>query len=214
MGRGPGREHQEIRRAILGAAKDLAAASGVEALTFRGVAAAAGVSPGRVQHYFTDRATLVRACFDELQSRVRERVQTSLIDTAQTPAAVVAAVLHAMIPSTPEEVTELRAVSMFETLALTEPSLERALGADHAALRDLLVTQVAAARTSASSTDRAGAESAWTPELVGHGLLAVAEGLADEVVHARLAAAEARRILDSMLSSGLGTSLVSGSQRR
>src|SRR5690606_25273825 len=74
------------------------------------VAAAADVSPGRVQHYFTDRARLVQACFDAVQDRARSRVEATLAKVEPSPAEVVAAILRTMIPRSPEDFRDLRVV--------------------------------------------------------------------------------------------------------
>jgi AcrR family transcriptional regulator len=198
MARGQGREHDAIRQAILDAAGALVGTSGVEALTFRRVAAAAEVSPGRVQHYFPDRAALVHGCFDDVQDKVRVRVQASLEAVEPEPAAVVTAILRAMIPRSPAQLEELRVVTIFETLALTEPTLESALQAGHAELRQLLEIQVGLA-LGAGMKEADGAH-IIDPETIARSLLAVAEGLAGEVLHKQLGPDEADRILDTVLA--------------
>lgn len=204
MARGRGRDHDVVRQAIIDAAATAVEQGGLESLTFRRVAAAADVSPGRVQHYFTDRARLVQACFDAVQDRARSRVEATLAKVEPSPAEVVAAILRTMIPRSPEDFRDLRVVTMFETLALTEPALGRALLEGHAELRMLLVDQVALVlRSSGSALEAAGITSS---EMISDGLLAMAGGLASEVLHGHLGADEAHRVLDAALACGLGKS--------
>lgn len=203
MARGRGRDHDAVRQAIIDAAGTAVEQGGVESLTFRGVAAAADVSPGRVQHYFTDRAKLVQACFDAVQDRARSRVETTLATVEPSPAEVVAAILRTMIPRSPEDFRDLRVVTMFETLALTEPALGRVLLEGHAELRRLLIDQVALVLRGPSSELEAA--DAVSPEMISDGLLATAGGLASEVLHGHLGTDEAHQVLDAALACGLGT---------
>src|SRR5699024_9272966 len=181
VARGRGRDQDAIRQAIVDAAGTAVEQGGVESLTFRRVAAAAGVAPGRVQHYFTDRASLVQACFDNVQDRARSRVEATLAAVEPSPAEVVAAILRTMIPRSPEDFRDLRVVTMFETMALTEPALGRALLEGHAELRRLLIDQVALVlRGPGSELEAAGTTS---PETLSDELLATAGGLAIEDLH-------------------------------
>lgn len=198
MARGPGRNHEETRQAIVERACSVVAEQGGEALTYRRVAID-GVSPGRVQHYFPDRATLVRACFDEVQDRALSRVQDSLGVGTPSPFEVVRAVLRAMIPRGPEEIRELRVMAMFETMALTEPALHQALRDGHAELRHMLASLVA-------HVPEGKTAGAIEPAVAVTTLLAVAEGLSGQVLHGHLAADEAFRTIDETLARVLGGS--------
>ena len=210
MARGRGRDHDTIRQAIVDAAGTAVEQGGVESLTFRRVAATADVSPGRVQHYFTDRASLVRACFDAVQDRARSRVEATLAKVEPSPAEVVTAILRTMIPRSPEDFRDLRVVTMFEALALTEPALGRALLDGHAELRRLLIDQVALVlRRPSSELEVTGITS---PEALSDGLLATAGGLASEVLHGHLGSDEAHRVLDAALACGLGKNTTNGTE--
>ena len=210
MARGRGRDHDAVRQAIVDAAGTAVEQGGVESLTFRRVAATAGVSPGRVQHYFTDHARLVQACFDAVQDRARSRVEATLAAVGPSPAEVVTAILRTMIPRSPEDFRDLRVVTMFEALALTEPALGRALLEGHAELRRLLIDHVALVlRGPGSELEAAGTTS---PETLSDGLLATAGGLANEVLHGHLGADEANRALDAALACGLGKSTANGTE--
>lgn len=62
-----------VREAILREASALAIAQGIQSLTLRGVAEAAGVTKGGLMHHFTDKSALVAA--------LRERAITLFSDT-------------------------------------------------------------------------------------------------------------------------------------
>jgi AcrR family transcriptional regulator len=187
MSRGLSAEHDAVQRAIADAACRLVGQSGVEALTFRRVAAEADVSPGRVQHYFPGRSELVHAAFDLVQERARDRV-TSVLGGIDQPSGrdVLDAVLRAVIPQTSDELAELRVIATFETLALTEPAIRDALRTGHQALVDLLTGQVGGAAVQ---------------------LLATAEGLAGQALRDQIAPDDALAVLDAAVTSALGPSL-------
>lgn len=199
MTRGPGRDHEAVRQAIVAAAGRLVGSEGIDSLTFRQVAAAAEVSPGRVQHYFPDRAALVQACFEHVQDMARVRVQAVLANQGDpAPMVLVTAILRAMIPRNAEELRELRVVTMFEALTLIEPKLKGALQDGHAALRQLLTTQVSLALEGRACRDRTN-PARDDPETIANTLLAATEGLAGEVLHEHLPVDEADRILGAAL---------------
>lgn len=210
VARGRGRDHDTIRQAIVDAAGTAVEQGGVESLTFRRVAATANVSPGRVQHYFTDRASLVQACFDAVQDKARSRVEATLAAVEPSPAKVVAAILRTMIPRSPEDLRDLRVVTMFEALALTEPELGRALLDGHAELRRLLIDQVA--RVLCESGSEPEVADATSLETLSDGLLAITGGLASEVLHGHLGADEAHRVLDAALACGLSKNTAHGTE--
>jgi len=137
-------------------------------------------------------------------------VEATLAAVEPSPAEVVAAILRTMIPRSPEDFRDLRVVTMFETLALTEPALGRALLEGHAELRRLLIDQVALVlRGPGSELEAAGTTS---PETLSDGLLATAGGLAIEVLHGHLGSDEANRVLDAALACGLGKNTANGTE--
>jgi AcrR family transcriptional regulator len=199
MSRGPGKGHDATRQAIVETACEVVAAQGVEALTFRRVATAAEVSHGRVQHYFPDRAALVRAAFDAVQERTRRRVEDALTATGSPSALeVVAAVLRAMIPQDRRQLDELRVVAAFETLTLTEPALQEALRIGHAHLVRLITDQVARA------VDHGEPHRKVDPAQAAATVLATAEGLSGQVLHGHCEPAQALRLLDAALGTVVG----------
>lgn len=190
MGHGRAKTHEVVRASIADAACALIGREGIDALSIRRVASESSVSPGRVQHYFPGKVELVQAAFDQVQQRVRRRVESSLSELA-SGGEIVAMILRAVIPSTQAEMEEARIVASFETLALTDPSLGDALRSGHDALVDLLVVILADDETySAGSVD---------VEDTVLGLLAVAEGLSGQVLRSQVSADLAGRLLDEAI---------------
>ncbi|MDN5724877.1 MAG: TetR/AcrR family transcriptional regulator [Propionibacteriales bacterium] len=197
--RGPGKDHDAIRQTIVDAAGVLVAAEGVDALTFRRVATAAKVSPGRVQHYFGDRSALVHASFENVQQRVRRRVAEALPGPETTPYDVVTAVLQALVPRNEGELEEQRMMAAFEGLALTDSLLAEDLRVGHSALVDLLndqfgllVEQFARPDAPAGTFGAAGTLAPMA--------LALAEGLSGQVLSGRLDADTASGLINTFLA--------------
>lgn len=89
------------------------------------VAARAGVSPGRVQHYYRTRAALVAAAFERGNQanadRIRDRVGASLEDAP--PRDVPTAVLAELIPHNRESQAQLRVRQAFNAQALSDDKI-------------------------------------------------------------------------------------------
>ena len=172
MSRGVGRDHETVRRAIVAAACALVAEEGTGALTVRRVAAAAGVSPGRVQHYFPSRSDLMLSAFDSVQHDVAAEVATA-VGEAGAPEQVLTAVLRAMIPIDDTAMRRLRVVAQFESLSLTEDILATRIREGHAELLALLERLLESSRIRLDSNNTAG---------TAQGLVATAEGLSGQVL--------------------------------
>ncbi len=98
--RGVGAHHDARREHILGAVQAVAARAGIGAVSQSAVAAQAGVSPGRVQHYFPTKDALLEATFTMLNEQSSERIE-ELVDTVDEPGRprrVLEVVLTELIP--------------------------------------------------------------------------------------------------------------------
>ncbi|MFC4015129.1 TetR/AcrR family transcriptional regulator [Nonomuraea purpurea] len=73
-------EDLTTRARIRDAAMALFAEQGIKATTIRGIAEAAKVSPGLVQHHFGAKEELRRACDEYVLSYLREQVSTGITD--------------------------------------------------------------------------------------------------------------------------------------
>lgn len=198
MARGPNKHHNYAKQRIIDAALEVAALGGVEALTFRRVASAAAVSPGRVQHYYPNRAELLQALFDDVQARVQQRVELNLEGVPPVATETIRTILRAAIPQDPTELRELTVVTMFETLALTEPELQQTLRAGRENLLSLLGQLVG------SAVDKAELVAKHDPNTTAAALLAVSESVSGAVLHGQFAPAEALGILEYAVTRLLG----------
>ena len=89
---------QDKRIEIVEGVWSVIAQQGIAAVSVRSVAAAAGVSPGRVQHYFATKTELVRASVEAMLDAAAEANPEALGDPAD-PATLRALLTHAIEPA-------------------------------------------------------------------------------------------------------------------
>jgi betaine-aldehyde dehydrogenase len=89
---------EDRRQQIIDYTIDTLAEEGFVGTTLARIGARAGISPGLIAHYFTDKDGLLEAVFRSLASRVRDNVLRRLA-TARTPRARVQAVIDANLAS-------------------------------------------------------------------------------------------------------------------
>ena len=173
--RGVGAEHDQRRADILAAVRAVAADQGIAAVSQSVVAAAAGVSPGRVQHYFPTKNDLLEATFAELNdassARIAELVGTDLGQAP--PRRVLETVLGELIPHDEPSRAHLQFRQAFTALALhhgavAEQMRERYRRLHHHDLADLVRRDQRTGRIDADVE----------PVAVAIRLAALAEGLA------------------------------------
>lgn len=177
--RGRGAAHDERRGAILEAVFAIIDAEGTHQVSIRRVAEQAGVSVGRVQHYFPSKDDLLTAAFTTINDRGTARVHARLTDSAEP----VEIVLTELIPVTDEDRRLFRVAQAFETHALTRPELAEQLRQGYDDLIALLTTL----------TGPAARE-----------LLALALGLASLTLTGNLTPEEARAIVRSGIEKHRG----------
>jgi len=97
----------------------LVARDGVEALTMRGVAEAAGSSTSIVTHYFADRRDLLRCTFETTAARAAARMAAA----AAAADDKVAAGLEALLPLDEDRQLEWKVWYAFWGLAVGDPAL-------------------------------------------------------------------------------------------
>ncbi|GAA0264520.1 TetR family transcriptional regulator C-terminal domain-containing protein [Actinomadura nitritigenes] len=172
--RGPGARHEQRRQEIADAVLAVVADGGVQAVSLAEVAARAGVSAGRVQHYFPAKRQLIEAAFErgnELSSaRIRAAAGADL--DAAPPRTVLTAVLTELIAHDADTEAHLRVRQSFTALALADEAIAARLRADyarfHGQIADLL------RRDRRSGALRADVD----PGETAPALVALAEGLA------------------------------------
>ncbi|MEO3891532.1 TetR/AcrR family transcriptional regulator [Nonomuraea sp. B5E05] len=178
MGRGPGAHHAQRRAEIADAVLAIVADRGLAAVSLTEVAAQAGISPGRVQHYFPAKRQLLEAAFErgnELSSaRIRAKTGTDL--QAAEPRLVLTTVLGELIPYDADTEAHMRVRQSFHAFAFAEEAIAarlRVLYADlHCQMADLIARDQQAGRIPTTLDAHAAALS----------LVALAEGLAAYVL--------------------------------
>ncbi|RSN56761.1 MULTISPECIES: TetR/AcrR family transcriptional regulator [Actinomadura] len=197
--RGPGAAHAERRRRILDAVFAIVDAEGTDQISIRHVANRAGVSVGRVQHYFPSKDALLAEAFAAINARGSERVRARLTagDGLGDPEAVLAEVLDGLLPRTEEDRRLFRVAQAFETFALPRPALKEQVARgydDLASLVALLLSKIAAPGPSgdlASLRPRA------------YRIVALAIGLAGLVMTENLTPEQAREIVSAHVQDSL-----------
>ncbi|UBU08642.1 TetR/AcrR family transcriptional regulator [Nonomuraea gerenzanensis] len=186
--RGPGAHHEERRNQIADAVLAVVADRGLAAVSLTEVAARAGISPGRVQHYFPAKRQLIEAAFERGNAlggaRVRERVGRDL-DAAE-PRLVLTVVLTELIPYDATTRAHMRVRQSFHAFAFADEEIAarlRVLYAQfHRRLSDLVGADQRAGRLPAGLDAHRAAVT----------LVALAEGLAANVLIDVTPAATAR----------------------
>ena len=114
-------DHEARRRHIAATAAELVGTRGLEALTFRNVAEAAGSSTTVLTHYFTDKSDLLRFTFEVVAERSGAR-----FDEAQRQGGSLRECLEALLPLDPERQTEWRLLTCYWGMAVSDPNLAHA----------------------------------------------------------------------------------------
>ncbi|ALE85997.1 TetR/AcrR family transcriptional regulator [Pseudonocardia sp. HH130629-09] len=184
-----GLRRDEIARALW----RIAAAEGLEAVSLARVAQEAGVSKGRVQHYFASRDELLDFAAQQLRLRVDERVRARMATAApSSPLEEVRVLLGALFPLDDEARADARVGSAFLIRSLGDERLRETYRAGDRLLHDAVADRLAAAR------DR-GELAALDPDREAVVLLALAGGLAESVLLGGTDGAGALAVLDHQL---------------
>ncbi|MFB4317199.1 TetR/AcrR family transcriptional regulator [Actinomadura sp. 21ATH] len=189
--RGPGSQHERRRREIADAVLEVVAEHGLPAVSLTAVAARAGVSPGRVQHYFPAKDRLIEAAFDRGNERSEARIaaKTGTGPDAARPRHVLTIVLTELIPYDGPTRAHMRVRQWFTGLALADDAIAARMRADYARLHERLAGLLRGDRV-----PEPGAEAVR--------LVALAEGLAYYVLIGVTPAAAARaQVLDAVAAA-------------
>ena len=168
--RGIGVAHAQRRTEIADAVLAIVAEHGLAAVSLAQVAARAGVSGGRVQHYFPARHHLIEAAFERANELASDRIQNH--PRSDCPRGMLTVVLTELIPH--DEVTKLhmRVRQSFTALALTDETIAARLREDYALLHRTLAELIAADRNARDITE------GENPRATAVALVALTEGLA------------------------------------
>ncbi len=186
-------DHGQRRGEIAEALWRIAAAEGLEAVSLARVAQEAGVSKGRVQHYFASRDELLDFAAQHLRLRVDERVRARMAAAApSSPLGEVRALLVALLPLDDDARTDARVGSAFLIRALGDDRLRETYRTGNRLIRAAVADRLAAARA-------AGELAALDPDREATVLLALAGGLAESVLLGDADEAGALAVLDHQL---------------
>lgn len=140
-------DHGQRRGEIAEALWRIAAREGLEAVSLSRVADEAGVSKGRVQHYFASRDELLAFTATLLQLRVDERIGTHMADADQdSPLSLARALLVGILPLDDEGRTDALVGSAFLVRAVADPDMREAYRASNRLAVDGLRMKLAVAR--------------------------------------------------------------------
>lgn len=180
-------DHTQRRTEIVHAVWALLAEGGTEAVTFRRVATEAGVSAGRIQHYFDSRTELIHASARAMVEGAGARH----VALQGSPAEALRHAVRHAIPSTP--MTRV-ASSVWLTLAAAsvgDAGLATILAEAKRGQQDEVARLIALLR--ATEPDAA--------QDVARSLIGLADGLAQRVLVGDLTAAEALASIDAALDT-------------
>lgn len=185
-------DHEQRRREIADALWRVVADEGVDAVSLRKVAGAAGVSMGLVQHYFHTRDEMLLFAFEVVGLRVAEECGQALarIDDPG-PRDRVRVLLTQWLPIDDRRLREARALLTY-MISGHDDVITRSVRDGVVALRAHVASEIAAA----------GA--AEDPEMATTVLLGLADGLTAHVLGAGLDPDDAVRALDTALDAAFG----------
>lgn len=188
-------DHQERRQQIADAVLRLAGSHGLESVSLRHVAAEAGISMGRVQHYFATKDEMLTFAFRAISERVEQRIGASMSTLEQPvdPRTLLRTLLVEMLPLTDQARAEAPVFVAFLARFLVEPELAGPDIGDSARMTEFVAEHIRGAQQSGSSpTELDPVREATT-------LLALVDGLMMHMLTGQLAGPAALASLDGQL---------------
>ncbi len=143
-------DHDERRRHIATAVSDIAATRGLTDVSFREVAARAGVSVSLVQHYFGNKANLLRTTLEIQSEAMSAYIAERLVDLGADPDPIdiLRTVARAFLPLDDASRRSMLLYHGFAAAALTDPALRGSdMFSNGRGLIDFFATQLAHIRT-------------------------------------------------------------------
>ncbi|MBP2364616.1 TetR/AcrR family transcriptional regulator [Pseudonocardia parietis] len=187
-------DHGQRRGEIAEALWRVAAAEGLEAVSLARVAQEAGVSKGRVQHYFTCRDELLFFAAQQLQLRIDERIRAHLASARpRTPLAEVRGLLRALLPLDDDGRTDARVGSAFLIRALADQEMRATYREGNRLIRQAVAERLVAAREAGELVDLDAEREATV-------LIALVGGLAEAVLLGDHDEGSAAAVLDHQLA--------------
>ena len=178
-------DHDVRRREIAQAVWAVIAERGIEGVTLRSVAAEAGVSVGRIQHYYASREELVRDSCRELLKAATQRFEA--VDDDTTPVEKLRRLVLGRIPTTPEFAIGTSIWLAYEAKSVDDPVIAELVQRGHAGG----VQEAATLLGECGVTDASA---------VALRLMATAEGLAIRVLVGGLEPRGATGLLENLIA--------------
>ena len=180
-------DHDVRRREIAQAVWAVIAERGIEGVTLRCVAAEAGVSVGRIQHYHASREELVRDSCRELLKAATQRFEAA---GDATPVERLRRLILGRIPTTPEFAIGTSIWLAYEAKSVDDPVIAELVQQGHAG----------GVREATALLSECGVAE---PPAAALRLMATAEGLAIRVLVGGLGAGEAAELLDGLIAEAM-----------
>jgi|SRR5690625_1249465 len=185
-------DHQQRRAAMAEALWKVAAYQGLEAVSLSRVAQEAGVSKGRVQHYFPSRDALLDYTATRVQDRVNQRIRANLHQASGSIDATRAALLG-VLPLDTESAIDTRVGFAFFIRSLGDPALRQRYRERNQQFIDLLVHYLTRAH------DEGILDSSQEPQSAAVALFALVNGLKEPILLGDQSPTEAITIIDGAL---------------
>lgn len=200
-------DHQLRREQIAAALMRVAADQGLQAVSLRHVAAAAGVTTGMVQHYFPTKEAMMDFAMRTAAARYEARMNDALAQLDEDAAAreVVGVVLRTLLPLAESQRADGRVALAFQAYAATKRAAAAELTEDNNDLHAFLTDQV---RTDRAAGHGPAADPAPAPDPAhtATALLALAEGLGVLMLSTNLSVESALAALEGQLDVLFGPS--------
>lgn len=182
-------DHQQRRSEMAEALWQVAAYQGLEAVSLSRVAEEAGVSKGRVQHYFPSRDALLDYTALRVQDRVNDRIRAYLAQ-ASGPMNSARAALLGVLPLDPDSVVDIRVGFAFFIRSLGDPALRERYRSRNHEFIELMTHYLTRARNDGAFT------SSQEPRSAAVALFALVNGLKEPLLLGDQSPDEATAIVD------------------
>lgn len=141
-------DHEARRRHMADTAAELVGVHGLDALTFRNVARAAGASTTVLTHYFSDKFDLMLETYEVVARRTGVR-----FDAAKASGGGLAECLESLLPLDRERQVEWRLLTCYFSLAISDPRLAEAQARHVRSAQRRVEAMVREARPGLKNTD-------------------------------------------------------------
>jgi AcrR family transcriptional regulator len=190
-------DHEARRQEISEALWRIASTRGLDGASLRDVAAEAGISLGRLQHYFRTKDEMLGFALVQInklaEQRIRERVEA--LDEEPTPRVVLRECLAGMLPLDDKSRAGILVGVAYFTRAVHDERLRALAKEGTPQLRGLFAGQLRLAQ------ERGELRAGCDPEAEAMLLIGLADGLTTYILLEVLAPTEALKLLDTHLGN-------------